>query len=55
MELRKSLSVLLIPANAAVIGDMGLDTLQSHRDRAKLKWWHKLATLLEDKVHKAAV
>ena len=25
--------------NEAVRGDMGLDTLQSHRDRAKLKWW----------------
>ena len=23
--------------NEAVIGDMGLDTLQSHKDRAKLK------------------
>ena len=22
---------------------MGLDTLQSCRDRAKLKWWYKLA------------
>ena len=32
--------------NKAVRGDMGLDTLQSRRDRAKLKWWYKLATLL---------
>ena len=24
--------------NEAVRGDMGLDTLHSHRDRAKLKW-----------------
>ena len=31
--------------NGAVRGDIGLDTLQSHRDRAKLKWWYKLATL----------
>ena len=23
---------------------MGLDTLQSRTDRAKLKWWYKLAT-----------
>ena len=30
--------------NETVSGDMGLDTLQSHRDRAKLKWWYKLAT-----------
>ena len=33
-------------------GDMGLDTLQSCRDRAKLKWWYKLATLPEDKYPK---
>ena len=33
--------------NEAVRGDMGLDTLQSRRDRAKLKWWYKLATLPE--------
>ena len=34
--------------NEAVRGDMGLDTLQSRRDRAKLKWWYKLAALPED-------
>ena len=34
--------------NEAVRGDMGVDTLQSRRDRAKLKWWYKLATLPED-------
>ena len=34
--------------NEAVRGDMGLDTLQSRRDRAKLKWWYKLASLPED-------
>ena len=28
---------------------MGLDTLQSHRDREKLKCWYKLATLPEDR------
>ena len=33
--------------NEAVRGYMGLDTLQSHRDRAKLKWW--LATLPKDR------
>ena len=32
-------------SNEAVRGDMGLDTLQSCRDRAKLKWWYKLALL----------
>ena len=30
--------------NEPVRGYMGLDTLQSHRDRAKLKWWYKLVT-----------
>ena len=38
--------------NEAVRGDMGLDTLQSHRDRTKLKWWYKLATLPEDRYPK---
>ena len=38
--------------NEAVRGDMGLDTLQSCRDRAKLKWWYKLATLPEDRYPK---
>ena len=27
--------------NETVRGDMELDTLQSRRDRAKLKWWYK--------------
>ena len=35
--------------NEAVSGDMGLDTLQSRRDREKLKWWYKLATLPDEK------
>ena len=26
--------------NEAPRGDMGLDTLQSRGDRAKLKWWY---------------
>ena len=37
---------------AVVRGDMGLDTLQSRRDRAKLKWWYKLATLPDDRYPK---
>ena len=41
--------------NEAVRGDMGLDTLQSRRDRAKLKWWYKLATLPEDRYPKQLV
>ena len=38
--------------NEAVRGDMSLDTLQSRRDRSKLKWWYKLATLPEDRYPK---
>ena len=38
--------------NEAVRGDMGLDTLQSRRDRAKLKWLYKLATFPEDRYPK---
>ena len=38
--------------NEAVRRDMGLDTLQSRRDRAKLKWWYKIATLPEDRYPK---
>ena len=38
--------------NEAVRGDMGLDTLHIRRDRAKLKWWYKLATLPEDRYPK---
>ena len=53
MEPIGSLGVLLIrPVMEAVRGDMGLDTLQSRRDRAKLKWWYKLATLPEDRYPK---
>ena len=35
--------------NDEVRGDMCLDTLQNHMDRAKLKWWYKLATLPKDR------
>ena len=28
---------------------MGLDTLQGHRDKAKLKLWYKLATMSGDR------
>ena len=31
----------------AVRGDMGLDSLQRRRDKAKLKWWYKVATMPE--------
>ena len=40
--------------NKAVREDMGLDTVQSssHRDKAKLNWWYKLATLPDDRYPK---
>ena len=38
--------------NEEVRGDMGLDTLQGRRNRAKLKWWYKPATLPEDRYPK---
>ena len=38
--------------NEAVRGDMGLETLQRRRDRAKLKWWYRLATFSEDRYPK---
>ena len=44
--------IILNHAVQSVRGDMGLDTLQSRRDRAKLKWWYKLATLPEDRYPK---
>ena len=31
---------------------MGLETLKSRRDRAKLKWWYKLTTMPEDRFPK---
>ena len=31
--------------NGAVRGDMGLETLKSRRDKAKLKWWYKLVSM----------
>ena len=33
------------PCNEADRGDMGLETLKSRRDKAKLKWWYKLASM----------
>ena len=33
--------------NEAVRGDMGLDSLQGRRDKAKLKWWYKVASMPE--------
>ena len=38
--------------NEVVRGDMGIETLKSRRDRAKLKWWYKLATMPEDRFPK---
>ena len=45
MEPRRILGCSFKTCNEAVKADMGLDTLESRRDRAKLKLWHKLATL----------
>ena len=33
----------------AVRGDLGIDTLQGRRDKAKLKWWYKLVTMPKDR------
>ena len=38
--------------NEAVRGDLGIDTLQGRRDKAKLKWWYKLVTMPEDRYPK---
>ena len=38
--------------NEAVRINMGLDTLHSRRNRPKLKWWYKLATMSEDRYPK---
>ena len=35
--------------NEAVRGDMGLESLQGRRDKAKLKWWYKLACMEGDR------
>ena len=32
----------------AIRGDIGLDNFRSHRERANLKWWYKLASLPEE-------
>ena len=39
----------------AVRKDMGLDTLKSCRDKAKLKWWYKLAFTVRSKKLKSTV
>ena len=38
--------------NEAVRGDMGLESLRGHRDRAKVKWWYKLVSMPEDRCPK---
>ena len=40
--------------NEAVRGDMGLDSLQGRRDKAKLKWWYKVATMPEHRYSRSA-
>ena len=36
----------------AVRGDMGLETLKSQRDTARLKWWYKLVTMPDNRFPK---
>ena len=38
--------------NEAVWGDMGLETLKSRTDRAKLKWWYKVCRLPDNRYPK---
>ena len=38
--------------NEAVRGDLGIDTLQGRRDKAKWKWWYKLVTMPEGRYPK---
>ena len=38
--------------NEAVRGDLGIETLQGRRNKAKLKWWYKLVTMPEDRYPK---
>ena len=46
---RKNMKCFSRTCNEAVRGDMGLDTLRSRRNKAKLKWWHKLVSMPEDR------
>ena len=34
---------------------MGIDTLKSSRDKVKLKWWYKLASMPEDQYPKQLI
>ena len=38
--------------NEAVRVDMDIDTLRSRRDKAKLKWWYKLASMPKNRYPK---
>ena len=38
--------------NEAIWGDMGLETLESRRDRTKLKWWYKVCRLPDNRYPK---
>ena len=44
---KRILGCSLRTCDEAVRGDMGLDSLQGRRDKAKLKWWYKVATMPE--------
>ena len=42
---KRSLGCSSRTCNEAVRVDMWLDSLQGRRDKAKLKWWYKVATM----------
>ena len=48
-EAKRILGCLSRTCNEAVRGDMGLESLQGRRDKAKLKWWYKLACMEGDR------
>ena len=52
MVVSESLGALQRHAMRQLGGDLGIDTLQGRRDKAKLKWWYKLVTMPEDRFPK---
>ena len=48
-ETKCILGCSLRTCNEAVRGDMGWESLQGRRDKAKFKWWYKLACMEGDR------
>ena len=48
---KRSLGCSSRTCNEAVRGDMGLESLKGRRDKAKLKWWYKLACMKGNRYH----